>query len=190
MIEFLYGVDVWLFFFINHTLANPVFDIVLPFLTDLNKNKPVLGLLLVWIVYVLWKGGRTGRVTIGLLIITVVFSDQFNSSFLKEIFGRIRPCRALEGVRMLVDCGGGLSFPSSHAVNNFAAATVISSFYPKQKVYWFIFAGLMALSRPYVGVHYPSDVVAGALIGIGVGSAVVFIWKKVDSKLHILDPIK
>lgn len=190
MIEVLNSIDVRLFFFINHTLANPLFDLLLPFLTDLNKNKPVLILLAVWIGYVLWRGGKVGRVTIGLLIITVVVSDQFNSSFLKEVFGRVRPCRALEGVRMLVDCGGGLSFPSSHAVNNFSAATVISSFYSKQKVYWFIFAGIVAFSRPYVGVHYPSDIIAGAFIGIGIGTTVVFIWTKINNKLQILNPLK
>ena len=133
MVEFLYSIDVAVFFFLNHTIANPILDLVMPFLTDLNKQKPVLLLIIVWIVLVLWKGGRTGRTTIAVLIVTIIISDQLNSSVFKEFFGRIRPCRALAGVRMLVDCGGGLSFPSSHAVNNFAGAFVISSFYKKQK---------------------------------------------------------
>lgn len=188
MIEFLYSIDVWLFFFINHTIANPILDVVLPFMTDLNKFRPAQLLILVWIAYVLWKGGRTGRVTVGLLVVTVIASDQINSSILKDLFGRIRPCRALEGVRMLVDCGGGLSFPSSHAANNFAAATVISSFYPRQKVYWFIFASVMAISRPYVGVHYPSDIVGGALVGFGLGSLIVFLWKNAEKKFQFLHP--
>ncbi len=188
MIEFLYSLDVWLFFFINHTIANPVLDVVLPFMTDLNKFRPAQLMILVWIGYVLWRGGRTGRVTIGLLLITIVISDQLNSSILKDLFGRIRPCRALEGVRMLVDCGGGLSFPSSHAANNFAAATLISSFYPRQKIYWFIFASVMAISRPYVGVHYPSDVIGGAIVGFAIGSMVVFLWRTAEKKLQFLHP--
>jgi undecaprenyl-diphosphatase len=182
MIELLYSIDVWIFFLINHTLANPVFDVVMPFVTDLNKNRPVLALLAVWIGYVVWKGGRNGRITIGLLLVTVIISDQLNSSVLKELFGRIRPCRALDDVRMLVNCGGGLSFPSSHAVNNFAAAAVIGQFYPKQRIYWLLFAALVAFSRPYVGVHYPSDVLAGGLVGFGIGSFIVFIWRAVEKK--------
>ncbi|MDP1677384.1 MAG: phosphatase PAP2 family protein [Bacteroidota bacterium] len=183
MIEYFYSIDVAIFFFINHTIANPVFDWLMPFITDINKNKPVLSLLIVFILYVVWKGGKTGRVTIGLLIVTVIISDQTNSSFLKELFGRIRPCRTLDGVRMLVDCGGGLSFPSSHAVNNFAAATVISHFYQKQKWYWFSFAALVALSRPYIGVHYPSDVIVGGMIGIVIGLMIIKAWVMLEIKI-------
>lgn len=182
MSEFIYSIDVDVFFFINHTIANPLFDWLMPFITDINKNKPILSLIVVFILYVLWKGGKTGRVTIGVLIFTVIVSDQLNSSVIKDLFGRIRPCRALDGVRMLVDCGGGLSFPSSHAVNNFAGATVISHFYQKQKWYWYSFAALVALSRPYVGVHYPSDIIAGGFFGFCIGIFFVNIWGIIDLK--------
>ena len=184
MIDILYSVDVTIFFFINHTLANPVLDWLMPFLTDLNKQEPVLIILPFVIGLILWKGGSKGRITVGVLIATVIISDQFNSSFLKELFGRIRPCRALEGVRLLVDCGGGLSFPSSHAVNNFAGAFVISHFYKEQKWYWYTFAFLVAFSRPYVGVHYPSDILAGSLIGIGIGFLTTYLWKMFSQKFQ------
>ena len=187
MIEFLYSIDVSVFFFINHTISNSVFDWLMPFITDINKNKPILALIAVFIMYVLWKGGKTGRITIGLLIFTILISDQFNSSFLKELFGRIRPCRALDGVRMLVDCGSGLSFPSSHAANNFAGATVIAHFYQRQKWYWFAFAALVAFSRPYVGVHYPSDIIAGSIVGFGIGMIAIKIWEIVNLKLTKLN---
>lgn len=101
MIEFFYSIDVAVFFFINHTISNPVFDWLMPFITDSNKNKPILILILSFILYVLWKGGRTGRITIGILIFTIVVRDQLNSSVIKDLFGRIRPCRVLNGVRML-----------------------------------------------------------------------------------------
>ncbi len=184
MIDFFYSIDVAVFFFINHTIANPLFDLLLPFITDLNKNKAVTAIIVLWVLFVLWKGGKTGRITVAILLITVIVSDQLNSSVLKGLFGRIRPCRVLQGVRMLVDCGGGLSFPSSHAVNNFAAAAVISHFYRRQKLYWFSFASLVALSRTYVGVHYPSDIVAGALIGIGIGMGMTALWEMINNKLE------
>lgn len=181
MIEWLYSIDVAVMFFINRTMANPVLDVVMPFVTDLNKQRPVLALLVLWIVYLLWKGGSKARTTIGLLVLTVIISDQLNSSVLKELFHRVRPCRALEGIRMLVDCGGGYSFPSSHAVNNLAAATVIGHFYPRQRWYWFGFACMVAVSRPYVGVHYPSDILAGGLIGFLIGFLIVTAWDAIYS---------
>ncbi len=181
MIEFLYSIDVAIFFFINHTIVNPVFDWFMPFITDLNKNKPVLVIIALWIIYVLWKGGKTGRITIGMLVVTILISDQINSGFLKELFGRVRPCNALDGVRTLVDCGPGLSFPSSHAVNNFAGATIIANFYKKQKWLWFSIAALVALSRPYVGVHYPSDIVVGGFLGFTIGFVMIAVWDKLKS---------
>ena len=184
MIDFFYSIDVAVFFFINHTIANPFFDWLMPFLTDLNKNKPVLWFIGLWVIYVLWKGGKTGRVAVGILIITIIISDQFNSFILKGLFERVRPCRALEGVRMLVDCGGGFSFPSSHAVNNFAGATVLSHFYKKQQLYWFIFAGFVAFSRPYVGVHYPSDIIAGGIIGFLIGYLLTNLWVLLEPKFN------
>lgn len=184
MIELLYSVDVAIFFFINHTLANPVFDWLMPVLTDLNKQKPVLIGIACVAAVILWKGGSKGRIAIGVLIATVIISDQFNSSFLKDIFVRIRPCRALDGVRLLVDCGSGFSFPSSHAVNNFAGAFVIANFYRNQKWFWYSFAFLVAFSRPYVGVHYPSDILAGGLIGIGIGFCTTQLWKFLSMKFQ------
>lgn len=181
MLEMLYSIDVALFFFINHSMANPLFDAVLPVLTDFNKLLAVRVAAGLFVLYMMFRGGRTGRTMIGVLVVTLIISDQLNSSVLKEFFGRLRPCRALEGVRMLVGCGGGLSFPSSHAVNNFAAAAVIGHFYPRQKHYWLFFAALVAFSRPYVGVHYPSDIVAGGIVGFGIGWVLVFLTEKVIS---------
>lgn len=179
MIEFLTSIDIAVFFFINQTLSNPVFDWLMPIITDLNHIFIARLVIIAWIILVLWKGGVKGRIAIGMLIITIIISDQLNSEILKDLFGRIRPCKSLEGVRLLVNCGGGLSFPSSHAVNNFAGAAVISHFYSKQTRYWYAFAALVAFSRPYVGVHYPSDIVAGGMIGFAIGYCTTVIWEKI-----------
>ncbi len=182
MSDFFYSIDTAIFFFINHTLSNPVFDVLMPFLTDLNKHRPFqIVALFAWLTLMI-KGKKEGRTVGVLLIATIVVSDQFSSSVLKQLIGRIRPCHVLSGVRMLVDCGSGLSFPSSHAVNNFAAATIISYYYRKQKWWWFSFASLIAFTRPYVGVHYPSDIAGGAVIGVGCALAVIYSWKFLKNK--------
>lgn len=153
----------------------------MPFLTDLNKKPGVLVVVaLVWIALFV-QGGSKGRTVALLLIPTIVLSDQLNSAVLKSVFDRLRPCFTLPDVHLLVPCGSGRSFPSSHAVNNFAGAFVVSFFYPKLTWWMYGFAAVVAFSRVYVGVHYPSDVLAGALVGLGCGALVVaaYQWAEV-----------
>jgi len=180
--ELLYSIDVAVFFFINHSCANPVFDVLMPFLTDLNKIRAGQVLYVAGWLWLVVKGGRTGRAAAVLLVVGIVVSDQLSSSLLKPLVGRIRPCRALEGVRMLVDCGSGLSFPSSHAVNNFCAAGILAALYKPQRLYFFGFAALVAFSRPYVGVHYPADILGGAVIGYACAAALTPVWFTIERR--------
>ena len=183
MIEFLSHLDQELFFLINQKLANPVFDVIMPFITtEENFIIPLILLFLGLLVF----GGRRGRIVAMLLLFTVLLSDQLSSSVLKPLFGRIRPCNALEGVRLLDRCSHSYSFPSSHATNSFAAATVFSAIYRKYRRYLFAIAALVAYSRPYVGVHYPSDVIFGAVLGILCGYFVLLLYGKLSGRYTFL----
>jgi undecaprenyl-diphosphatase len=177
LIDFLNSLDRSLFHVCNQTLQNTVFDVVMPFVTDLNKNPTaLLAVGLLWLL-LLFKGGKGGRIAALLLIPAIAFSDQFNSSFLKHLVDRPRPCQVLTNVHLLVSCGSGYSFPSSHAVNNFAGAIVLSYFLPRWTWAFFSFASIVAFSRIYVGVHFPSDVLAGAIIGIICGALVILLFR-------------
>jgi undecaprenyl-diphosphatase len=104
-----------------------------------------------------------------------------SSSLLKNLVERVRPCNVLEHVNILVNCTESFSFPSSHAVNNFAAAVFFSMLFSKYRVWFYTVAVLQAFSRPYVGVHYPSDVLGGAIIGAAIGYLFGFITIKINS---------
>lgn len=116
------------------------------------------------------------------LALTILATDQLNSSVIKELIERIRPCHTLGDVRLLVDCGGGKSMPSSHAANNFAAALVLSIFFRRETLLFFFIAVLMALSRVYVGVHYPADIIVGAVVGLLMATIVTFIVTRIAVK--------
>ena len=177
MVDLLYSTDLSLFYFINHSLHNILLDVVMPWLTDINKHwSGRIILLSLWLLLLL-RGGKQGRIAALMLIPSFTLSDQLNSSYLKFIFDRPRPCHVLTDVQLLVPCGSGYSFPSSHAVNNLAAAVVLSHFLPRWSWAFYTFASLMAFSRLYVGVHYPSDVLGGALIGLGCGWLVVAVYQ-------------
>jgi undecaprenyl-diphosphatase len=174
--------DSWLFYLINKGLENPLFDSLMPFITANQSWYLVYFFLILWLLFNKDKRLRYGLIV---LIVTIVFVDQMNSSFLKELFGRLRPCHTLSDIRLLVPCGGGKSFPSSHAANNFAAATVLSFFIKKYRYVYFATAFLVSFSRIYVGVHYPFDVLAGAVFGVATGLLFVWIFIKLEKTFSI-----
>lgn len=177
--EWIQTIDVVLFFFINQSLTNPVFDWLMPFITnDKNFRIPIL---VIWISLIIF-GGKKGRIAAALIIPLVIFTDYVSSSVIKPLVGRIRPCNALEDVRLLVNCSKAYSFTSSHATNIFGAAFFFSSMYPKTNWYVYIFAGLVAYSRPYVGVHYPFDVICGAMLGVLCSWLLLFVYRQVTVK--------
>ncbi len=175
MLEFLVHLDTLLFNLFNQTLTSPVLDWLMPRLTNLDNWK--LLILLIWIALMVW-GGKRGRAAALLLILTITLSDQMSSFVIKPLVHRIRPCHVVETVRLLVGCSGSFSFPSSHATNSMAAAALFGGFYHKYRWYFYTLAGLIAYSRVYVGVHYPFDVIAGAILGFLVGWLVVLGYNK------------
>jgi undecaprenyl-diphosphatase len=182
MVDFLYSVDKSVFYFFNHSLHNSVLDVVMVFLTRTDTLHFRIFYGVVWLALMV-KGGRRGRTVALLLIPVITASDQLSSSVIKHLVDRMRPCFTLPDVTLLVPCGSGLSFPSSHAVNNFAAATLFSFYYRRWTWAFVTYASFVALSRPYVGVHYPSDAVGGAVIGVLVCLIILFLWLLIEKSL-------
>jgi undecaprenyl-diphosphatase len=177
MLDALSQIDVSLLYAANGA-HHPLLDAVMLFVTDIKKTGILL--LLVWLG-LLWKGGGKGRTVALLLLPLILMTDQLSSQVLKELFDRLRPCEALEGVRAIDGCRHSPSFPSSHAVNNFAAATLFALHY-RRWVPWLAFglAALVSYSRIYLGLHYPSDVLGGAVIGIVCALAVVWAYGRLS----------
>ncbi len=177
MLKFIINLDTTLFYFVNHNMKNVYFDIIMPFLTN-PKNFYIIFLIL-WFLMV-FSSKYKYRIAGWTIIITVAISDFLSSKILKFLILRQRPFEVLPDVYKLVSSAGP-SFPSSHAVNSFTVATLIMLFF-KNPVYTtiaFIVAFLSGFSRIYVGVHYPLDVISGAVIGIIFGIVFYKIVKKI-----------
>ena len=186
MFEALRSLDTMLFRFLNQTVSNPVFDIIMPLITDWNRSFYGLGLFAVLWSLLMWKGGRKGRIVGLLLIPLIVASDKLSSAVIKEIVARPRPCHTVGGmqvvehIRQLVDCGSGYSFPSTHAVIGFSVAVFMSYYFRRWRWVFFAYAIMISLSRVVVGVHYPFDIIAGAIIGCIFAGLLILLWKRVE----------
>ena len=103
--------------------------------------------------------------------------------FLKNIVARSRPYEVIDGLTSLVGEQSDFSFPSGHTSSAFSVAVVMFMLMPKKYgVPALIVATLIAYSRLYVGVHYPSDIIGGLIIGILVAVICVTVYKRITKK--------
>jgi undecaprenyl-diphosphatase len=174
MFHFLKVLDIKIFFLINQTFSNPVFDSIMPLIT--NKNNWIL-IIIVLLFYLTIYNGKRGKIAFIILIIAVGITDSFSSFILKPYFERIRPSHEIyEHINLLIARGGKWSMPSNHAANISAIAVILSYFYDKWKIPLYSLAVIIAFSRVYVGVHYPADVLVGGLIGYGMAWLILTLW--------------
>ena len=146
----------------------------MPWVRTSNNWVPLYIVLLGFIIYK-WKQNAWRWIV--LVIVNVVLTDQISSSIFKPLFHRLRPCvdpLFSNQTRLLLEhCSGGFSFTSSHAANHFGIAVfMVLTLQPLLKNYRFLFliwAAIIAYAQVYVGVHYPLDILCGAIIGILVG---------------------
>lgn len=181
--DILQKIDESLFRFINIDLANPLTDKLMPFITE--RNNWYIFYVIIWL-FIFFKGGTKGKVSAVMIILLILVSDQFSAFIIKDFFQRIRPCHVISNVHLLIGCSDSYSFPSNHAVNNFAAATLFSYFYKNLKYVLFSGAFLVAISRVFCGVHYPFDMLGGAVIGILFAMLFIYLWKKLNKKLKLI----
>jgi undecaprenyl-diphosphatase len=168
--------DVAGFYAINQGAQNGFFDLVMPLLSDIKLWRWPL---LIGALVSLCFGDRRARVTILLAVVVLVLSDQISSRLLKPLIGRERPSHVLEGVRLLAGSGGRYGFPSSHAANNFAVWSLLAARYRTWGFYLLVIPLGVAFSRIYMGVHFPLDVVGGAVLGIFITLAVLAVRRLV-----------
>ncbi|MBL7159999.1 MAG: phosphatase PAP2 family protein [Candidatus Aenigmarchaeota archaeon] len=155
MLEQLLALDMNLFLLINNAFTNPFLDMFFKFITYFGS---IFFVTLLIIALYAKKEKKSALYLLGGFMLNAVLVLS-----LKSMISRARPHEAM-GARVIA-VGNRESFPSGHTTNAFMTASVLSNFYPKFKYPFYILAVLVGISRIYLGVHYPLDVLAGAILG-------------------------
>jgi undecaprenyl-diphosphatase len=177
-------IDIWLLKLINGINIEPL-NI---FMAGISEKQTWYSLYVCIILGFIAKFKKLSWWPILGIVVSVGISDRICSGLLKPWVARLRPCHT-PGLQnelvKLVDCVGLFSFCSSHAALSFAIAHSVVRWnkdsYPLKLLY--IWAAFIAISRVYLGVHYPSDIVAGAFIGIMVSEMCFSIQKRVKPNI-------
>jgi len=176
--------DQQLFLFLN-SANSPFWDKVMFFLSMKVVWAP---LYLVILIYLGKKYKRKFRIIILFVILAVALTDQ-TALIIKYSFDRLRPCHepSLQGLVHMVkgECGGKFGFVSSHAANSFNVALlslmlIKKRWYSVSIIFW---AAIVSYSRIYLGVHYPGDVLFGAILGALIGWSVYMMYRRTDNRV-------
>jgi membrane-associated phospholipid phosphatase len=199
--HWLQSIDVALFHGINVALANPFFDWLMPILS--GNGVPWLAAVILAVPAVLIWGSPRFKTCAVLMVLVVSLGDGLVVNSVKKAVSRPRPFVTQPDAPLFGETGKGYvaplpdgtlppkanrrSFPSAHAANWFALATVAFLFYRRSAWFLFPLAAAVAFSRVYNGVHYPSDVTAGAILGMGYALAFAillqWLWGSAGKKL-------
>ena len=177
--ERLLEMDGQLLLWIRETFGNPVLDHIMIFISSL-ANKGMLWIGIGVVLLLLGVKGRKWSERGLLVLLSLAFNAVVCNLWLKPMVARTRPYDLL-GYEILVRRLGDYSFPSGHTSASFAAATALYAIDRRWGTAAYILAVLIGFSRLYLGVHFPTDVLAGAVIGILAAKAAQWILEK---KLH------
>lgn len=170
-------IDGQILLFIQERLRNPVCDLFFKGVTHLGDAG--IFWILVTVIFLCFK--RTRRAGI-YSACALIGSLVINNLILKNLIGRVRPYELVEGLKCIVAPARDASFPSGHTGASFSSAVSMYRQVPKRlAVFFIVLASLIAVSRLYVGIHYPTDVLGGFVTGSGIGLAVNYIGGRVMS---------
>jgi undecaprenyl-diphosphatase len=179
----MYSLDLSLLHFFNQTLASPALDTIANIIVTVRYWLPIYVLTGLYLIYrYKWQG--VWLVLSAIILITT--TDSLAHYILKPFFGRVRPCSIVSWIRLPDGPRFDPSFPSNHAINNFGVAAFFSLIFRRCRlsITLFTIATVISFARVYQGLHYPSDIVGGAMIGIMIGYTWSSLFKLVVQPKH------
>lgn len=179
MLETLLNLDGGFLLFLQESVRNPMLDSLMKFITALGNG----GMIWIGATILLLIPKKTRK--IGMMsAVALLGSLIINNNIIKNIVQRPRPFVTFTDLQIIIPTPSEYSFPSGHTSSSFAAAAVFYRHLPKKLgLPSVILAGLIGFSRLYVGVHYPTDVIAGVIMGILLSYLAEFLVNFLRNKL-------
>lgn len=186
MQDFLWNLDLVIFKFINQALSFDWLNQTTPVVTDLSHYTWFRILIPLIVIFFFYKKFKRAGITYFLFFILSLSTSDFIGGQIKKIVLRPRPFQITETQTIRRAPGAeNRSFYSNHTSNMFTAAKYLSAFFPQARLGLYAAAMIIGFTRIHVGVHYPSDVLFGALIGVLWGLLFSMLAKKIALKLQI-----
>ncbi|MBD3380023.1 MAG: phosphatase PAP2 family protein [Candidatus Omnitrophica bacterium] len=174
----LQNMDIAIFRFFNSAAHFPLLDRAMPYITEIGSGEMIFAVAVVMLLFV----GKKKNVLCGIVLMAGSTFAYNTGHILKGVIQRPRPFMVLTDVELLIKAGG-FSCPSNHSTMAFTAAAVLSRYFGKAYIF-FTLAAIVGISRIYLGVHYPSDVVFGALLGTAIGTLLARLAEKAAGGLE------
>ncbi len=184
MLQYVNSIDAQLFTAINSAHC-PYFDNFM-WTVSAKYSCALIALALLYVLYL--KGWKQMLLALGGVVLVVVLADQVSSSIIKPLVERLRPSHdpSLAGTVHIINgyAGGRYGFVSSHAANNFGVALFVSLLVRNRwtTIALMLWAMLVSYTRIYLGVHFPGDIMGGAVVGLAAGWLVYALWQQLQRK--------
>ncbi|WP_367179346.1 phosphatase PAP2 family protein [Clostridium sp.] len=177
MMSLLQRFDDSILLFVKYNMHGIIMDKIMVISTYLGNNG------IIWIIIALvlicnHKYRKVGFMALAALILSGILGDEI----LKNVFRRARPLDTISTMNILIPRPLSYSFPSGHTMSSFAVAGVLGKCFKKYAIEFISLASLIAFSRVYLYVHYPTDVLAGAILGLMCSAIVIYLFNKLDHK--------
>ncbi|WP_309568890.1 phosphatase PAP2 family protein [Clostridium estertheticum] len=176
MMYLLQKFDISILLFIKYNMYGIIMDKVMVILSYLG-NAGIIWIMIAAILISNKKHRKIGLMALAALILSAILGDEI----LKNIFKRLRPADTMPTMNLLIERPLSYSFPSGHSMSSFAVAGVLVKYFKKYVIEIISLASLIAFSRVYLYVHYPTDVLVGAILGLVCSALVIYIFDNIKN---------
>lgn len=173
MMSLIQNVDNSILLYIKNNMHGHMMDRAMVIVTSLG-NKGFIWIIIAVLLIINKKYRKIGFIALGALILSTILGE----GILKHVVQRIRPSADISAVNLLISKPLSYSFPSGHTASSFAVTGVLVKYFKKYAPGFWILASLIAFSRLYLYVHYPTDVLGGIILGLICSNVVIYVFSK------------